>query len=426
MAEAEVSLGPPPAGTLPDGTVLAISSERLLALPDAAARAEVLATLFKLVDAVIAAPTDEKKRRLKKGNETFHKKVGRHEAAVQFLRAVGFVDADDADVEDPDRRKGALLWMPVAYIMRLTDAHHTLVGVAGRASLPAPPLPSAGGGFNPYQSCVTAMDTTKTLKSSEAHKSEADRIREEVRKRQRELQAKVDSVPSIEMRPTAFWASNGRRLDEAVREASAMDEVEHADTDIVKAQVAQIKDAMGSNNSKFENADRKRLAELEKARVYPICVLRISCPDKAVLQGTFRAADTGGHVRSQIEPLLAAHVRAASWFLYSTPPLQKLQAASTLAKAGLAPGANLHLGFDGVKPEGPFLEPGLMAQMGPKPEPPAGVESAGFTGEALGWGRGASLAAAEARREGGQAPSSASGPAPMEGVEAASSGPREP
>merc|ERR1719282_1731151 len=120
---AEVSLDPPIG--LPDAALLLTSAQRLAGIPEATERQEAISTLFKLVDGVLGAPEEPKKRRVKKANETFHRKVGRFAAGVDFLRACGFVESDDPDVEG-DAGRGALLSMPVAYMMRLTDAHHTL------------------------------------------------------------------------------------------------------------------------------------------------------------------------------------------------------------------------------------------------------------------------------------------------------------
>merc|ERR1712187_886085 len=146
---------------------------------------------------------------------------------------------------------------------------------------------------------------------------------------------------------------------------------------------------------KFANADKKRLADLQRKKVYEFCVLRIICPDKSVLQVHFRAADKGQDILNKLQPLFSPTVQASSWYIYQSPPLKKLAPGETLAKAGLTPGANMYLGFDGEKPGPPFLEPGLVAQLGPAPEVPGrGVAGHSFSGEAMGWGAGQRLGSA--------------------------------
>merc|ERR1719471_2342407 len=192
---------------LPDSTLLLTSAQRLVAIPE-----EAVQTLFKLVHGVLSAPADARKRKVKKSNETFHRKVGRYAAGVDFLRGCGFLEVDALEIPG-EESQGPMLSMPVAYLARLTDAHHTLARVATEAGLAAPPLP--GGGFNPYQSNVRAMDSTNTAKAPQAWKNESDRIREEVKKRQLELKEKVEVAPPVDLQPTAFWLSAGRRLEDA-------------------------------------------------------------------------------------------------------------------------------------------------------------------------------------------------------------------
>ena len=53
-------------------------------------------------------------------------------------------------------------------------------------------------------------------------------------------------------------------------------------------------------------------------------MLRIVCPDKSVLQVHFRAAAKGSEVLQGIEPLLSEAVRASSWYVYRSPPMERL------------------------------------------------------------------------------------------------------
>ncbi|CAJ1402994.1 unnamed protein product, partial [Effrenium voratum] len=277
MAEAEIS-NDVPAG-LPDATRLGAAAQQMLALPEAE-REEAFSTVFKLVHNILGDLENLKKRRVKKANETFHRKVGRHGCALDFLRAVGFQDADDEEAADG---KGALLHMPVAYTLRLTDAHHILAQAAKEASLPVPAMP--GSSFNPCASMVQAVDTTRSAKAPDAWKSQADTLRDEVRKRERELREEVESAPAVALHPAAFWLSAGRRLEEVIREAEAAAEAEEkaADNHLLKEQVASAKMAI-SGGGTFESADKKRLQQLQRAKAYKSCVLRIVCPDKSVLQ----------------------------------------------------------------------------------------------------------------------------------------------
>lgn len=355
---------------LPDASLLLSAAEHLVALRNVDEREEAVQTCFKLVDAVLVAPADAKKRRLRKANETFYRKVGRHEAALNFLRCVGFQDSDDPDVPGKDG-KGALLLMPVAYISRLTDAHHALAQASRVAGLSAPPLPA--GSFNPYQATSQRVDCAApgVTTATEAWRNQADRLQEEVKRREHELKERLEKVAPVPLRPTAFWLSAGRRLEDVVRETAELPSEDVADAALLQSALISAKAASSNGNGNFESAAKNRLAQLSRTRIHEICVLRVICPDKSVLQVRFRAIDTGEHVLAELGPLLASHVRSAGWYLYQSPPLRRLQPKETLAAAGLAPGASLRLGFESgadARPSPPYLAPNVLAQLGPRPQ----------------------------------------------------------
>jgi len=386
---------------LPDVATLLSSAQRLVNIPDTEARDMAVQTVFKLIHGVLASPEDMKKRRVKKSNEVFHRKIGRFVAGLEFLHGCGFIDVEDPSAVG-EESQGPLLDMPVAYISRLTDAHHTLARLATEAGMAVPPLPNSGG-FNPFQSKVQNMDSTRSAKASQAWKTQADQTREEVKKRQREINEKVDGAPPVPLQPSAFWLSAGRRLEEVVREASRATEDQSSDSALLQNHVASARREI-AGREQFQSADKRRLAELQGKRVHEFCILRVICPDKSVLQAHFRAADSGEHVMSQIMPLLAPEVQSAGWYLYQSPPLKRLELRKTMAGAGFTPGANVYLGFEGTKPGPPYLETGLVAQMGPAPALERGVNApAGpsFSGEAMGWGTGQRLGAGPPTAAGG-------------------------
>lgn len=85
---------------------------------------------------------------------------------------------------------------------------------------------------------------------------------------------------------------------------------------------------------------------------------------------------------TQLGPLTAPYVCESSWYIHTTPPLKRLGQSETLIEGDLPPGASMYLGFDGEKPEAPFLESSLMSQLGDASEQevaaPASVDSAGY------------------------------------------------
>jgi len=371
--EAEVSYGTPEG--LPDAGLLMTTCQRLLAIPDAKEREDVFLTLFKLIDGVLAAPDDVKRRRVKKTNDTFHRKLGRFAAGLDFLRAAGFVDSNDPDARG-DAAKNAFLSLRVAHLLRLTDAHHTLARAAQQVGISAPPMPGSSG-FNPYVSNRQAADPANTIKAGASWTGDAQRTREEVLRRKREMTETVADAPPIDLQPSAFWLSAGKRLEEVIRATAPVDEERAADSALLQLQLASVKAAVNGGNAKFESADKKQLAELSHRRVHAFCILRVICPDKSVLQAHFRSGDRGEHVVALLAPLLAPSVRELGWYIYQSPPMHKLAPEQTLAAAGLTPGANMYLGFEGgARPPPPYLEQSLVSQLGPPPEEAAAAAAA--------------------------------------------------
>lgn len=412
MAEAEVSNDVP--SGLPDATRLGAAAQRMLQIEDASAREEAISTVFKLLHNILGDLENPKKRKVKKVNATFQRKVGRHGCAVDFLRASGFLEADDAEAEAEEDRKGGLLYMPVAYILRLTDAHHVLAGVAKEAGVSVPAMP--GGSFNPCSSMVQSVDTTRSAKAPEAWKTQAESLRDEVKKRERELREEVEQAPEVPLRPAAFWLSAGRRLEEVIREAEQDSEERVSDNHLLKEQVASAKQALSGNHT-FESADKKRLAQLQRAKAHQSCVLRIICPDKSVLQVHFRSAEKGEKVLEAIKPLFSDAVQASRWYVYRSPPMERMNPKASLSASGLAPGAVMYLGFDGEKCGPPFLQADLVDQLGPCREESGVTAPSSFTGEAMGWGAGHRLGTTSTAAAAAAAESTPSAPAKAQKIE---------
>lgn len=378
---------------LPDVMVMQSAAKRLGNIPDAGERCAALQTLFRLVDGVLEAPQNAKRRRLKKTNPAFHQKVGRFSAAMEFLRGAGFVDTDDQDTPGEEGRD-ALLTMPVAYIARLNDAHQTLAAVAGGVGVMSPEIPKTQGIFNPFQ--VNAQGTDGSRKQAPGGKNfvrEAEQVRQEVRKRERELAEAVEHAPEVSLSPSAFWLSAGRRLEDVVRETSLADGASSraADDELLREQLSSVRAALAGTTAGFQSADKKRLVELGKTLAHTSCTLRVICPDKAVLQVRFQAKATCKYVMEQLAPLLSPDVCASAWYLYQSPPLRRLGPGESLMSAGLTPGANVYLGFDAVKPPPPYLSAELMNEMGPPRVAEVASPAAKFAGEAPGLGAGQGL-----------------------------------
>eukprot|EP00435_Cladocopium_sp_Y103_P075969 s50_g71.t1 len=255
-----------------------------------------------------------------------------------------------------------------------------------------------------------------SAKAPEAWKTQAESLRDEVKKRERELREEVEQAPEVPLRPAAFWLSAGRRLEEVIREAEQDSEERVSDNHLLKEQVASAKQALSGNHT-FESADKKRLAQLQRAKAHQSCVLRIICPDKSVLQVHFRSAEKGEKVLEAIKPLFSDAVQASRWYVYRSPPMERMNPKASLSASGLAPGAVMYLGFDGEKCGPPFLQADLVDQLGPCREEIGVTAPSSFTGEAMGWGAGHRLGTTSTAAAAAAAESTPSAPAKAQKIE---------
>jgi len=251
--------------------------------------------------------------------------------------------------------------MQVAYIVRLTDAHHALADASHRCGYAAPVIPA--GNFNPYQENRLAGRAA----TEQEWRGEAEQLRDEVKKREQELKDKLHLAAPVDLQPKVFWLSSGRRLEDVVKETASLPEED------LTEDVALLQSTLGSLSGHstglhgFRNADKTRLVELSRVEVHERCVLRVICPDKSVLQANFLASDQIERVVERLGPLFSKSVQDSRWYLYQSPPLRRFQLRETLSAAGLTPGANVYLGFSGERPSTPYLADKLVLQLGPLP-----------------------------------------------------------
>ena len=134
--------------------------------------------------------------------------------------------------------------------------------------------------------------------------------------------------------------------------------------------LSQMKNAIGEGG-KFKSRAKEELQTVSKKSVPKICILRVNFPNKQVLQVQFHPTETLQQVRDKIAPCLAPAYQGLNWYLYITPPLQRLtNFKSTLYKEGLCPGSSVYFGVEGVATaelSPPYMHPQLLANLPAEP-----------------------------------------------------------
>ncbi|CEL99305.1 unnamed protein product [Vitrella brassicaformis CCMP3155] len=327
----------------------------------------VLITLGRLLNGVLASPTNESKRKIRKENENFQAKVGQFAAGVAFLQSVGFQDV------------GEHLILPVAYLSRLTDAHGALTELGREAGVTVPPIPNPTPAdkhimFNPYQSSITSTTAEFSRvqgKLAEKRFHEVDQIRAELKQKKEDIRRGGEG-DTVELRPVAFHLSRMGRLEDAlsaVQQEREQEETNPGEAGVAQSDIAKIKESMG-DGPQFKSRAKQELAKLSKQKVHRQCILRVLFPDKLVLQLHFRPVDTIAHVQQQIKQLLREECRDLPWYIYETPPMRKFTARRTLHDEGLVPGAMVHFAFVGAAngsaaniPQPPYLQASLLTHL---------------------------------------------------------------
>ena len=117
--------------------------EKLLSLlvqsTDLVSATTALDTLERIIGNLLLTPHEEKFKSVFPSNKAFFSRVGRHLAALDFLREVGFVDVPSTDSLVYKRNDPGLLWMAKSCVRAKLDALAAIIQSEEEpASLPAP------------------------------------------------------------------------------------------------------------------------------------------------------------------------------------------------------------------------------------------------------------------------------------------------
>ncbi|CAD7930961.1 unnamed protein product [Amoebophrya sp. A25] len=305
-----------------------------------------VATVFKLLHAVLKNPEDDAKRSINLANENFHQRVGRFAPAIEFLQTSGFQKLQTENK----------LVMRKAYISRLTDAHNFLAQAVQQSNISVSIIPALPMKFNPFQSSFSSIAASQTGrpvgKMAEKRSQEAAQLAEELAQKRQQLeamerpdQAMDDNVASFLLGPPKLcWTQDLGSLKDAIK-ASAEEFMEDGETDdaIIRDLVRGMQ---GTGAGNFKAREKSELADFQRRKVYQVVLIRILFPNKMIFEVKCRPNETVKALYRKVETILRLKADT-DFYLYDTPPIRKFSPSSrkTLTQEGLAPGSNLHLGL---------------------------------------------------------------------------------
>jgi len=332
-----IDLAPPPNDTLPQ------SMDELAAIvatsvpPESMEKA--ILTLVKLTDSILANPEEEKTRRIRQANPSFHERCGQYRSCIKFLLALGFEE------------QGEFLVMQNAFLSRLTDGRKGLEHVAKEARISLPPMP---GRFNPYVASHTAM-SVQPATMNDKRLAEMEEVKLKLERKRRELANQGDKTNTLAP-PRVFWQASQVRLEDAVKRLEqqiAAEADEEGDNLLLQD---TLRCMQSSNANKFHSREKSELQQLTKTKVYEVAILRVIMPNQIVLELNFKPKTKWQEVYEVVEQCLSDDARFVEWFLYATPPIQKFSRNNeTLLSTKLVPGAVVFLGVDNRERDIPRL-----------------------------------------------------------------------
>eukprot|EP01068_Selenidium_serpulae_P008297 Selendium_serpulae@DN4949_c1_g1_i1.p1 len=297
---------------------------------DPAALPPLLRTLTGLVGGILDAPTDARKRRIRKANARFHDAVFRHPHAAHVVKSLGFVDS----------ACGEFVEMPVAFVPLLKAAHAAIASEGGdppqSSSAKSASQKSETKKFDPFSAHLISTNGQQSKlhadSTAQADRAASSSVRQQVAelKHQREF-GSVDQVP---LRPRIVTKS---------MEAAAMQESDAEPPDLItEGHIESVKNLMAA--PKFKSRMAAELHTLKQTSVLTDdWVIRVKFPgeDAPLLELHFTPRTKISHVKQQVARFLLAE-HQTDFQLFVAPPYRVLEAANTLFQSKLSPLAQVH------------------------------------------------------------------------------------
>ncbi|TDH70640.1 hypothetical protein CCR75_001232 [Bremia lactucae] len=95
----------------------------------------------------------------------------------------------------------------------------------------------------------------------------------------------------------------------------------------------------------FRTQAMRELDKLKRKKVFRTALIRVQFPDQAVLQATFHANETIQDVMDHVTDCMSNQFKTSKFYLYLSPPAQKLNATKTLTELNMVPAALTYLSW---------------------------------------------------------------------------------
>lgn len=352
---------------------------------------ETVNIMLRIIQPLIATPSDVTKHRLRLTNTRLANTIGREPAACDYLIACGF------ERELIENEPHLVLPAGSLDVDRCGEAYE---------ALEQSKLNKLRSPFDPYKSSIAATNVTARSKAYLPSQSSQDSqkggnnearadsmydpqalqnlIQQEIERHEKPVNAPVrlmkrvfrptDPLPTLRFHPTPAEdnvkggndndttnANNPLIVDEALGGVSAQSDggngAPQGTGGGLKLNFSEIRDHF-TNGIPFKSAKRAQLELLKRTPCFPCTVLRVEGPDRYIVELSFRNDTSIREVcRVILDSVLSPQARSfldasgSKIYLYESPPFKRLPANENLFRLGLTPFGRLRLGVHTTRPD---------------------------------------------------------------------------
>ncbi|CAH0477753.1 unnamed protein product [Peronospora belbahrii] len=266
-----------------------------------------IVTLLKIVTNILSDPENEKLRTIRLSNATFHRLVGQVKGGIDVLEEglrLLSIEADDLNISPEER--------PLLQEKQVDPS------------------------FDVFKSQITRMQMQPRGSSMTEVLVDA-------------LKLKQEQLVGCEKPPR-----NTTVILEVKQESDRTDlarEIgERSDAQLLMSSLKARQDKMEKAKT-FRTRAMRELDELKRKRVFQMVLIRVQFPDRAMMQASFHPNETIQDVMNHVTECLDDQYKVSKFYLYVTPPTQKLAATKTLVELNLLPAALTYLSWLEVPPQ---------------------------------------------------------------------------
>jgi hypothetical protein len=311
--------------------------------------------LLKYLSNIVASPHEPKFRTIKKSNARFHATLGRHAAARQLLRLVGFVDAGVSSPAELEGAEPAFCLPETAEVQPLAFVAHALRAVASpTVAQPAvgvveppqppqppqpqqqPPPPASSQPTQPPRRPPQPQQQPRTITEAQVAKLRAQKLT---------ARSELSMARGLKvLRPGEGLAAAPPPID------VTDDFYELTEDDLRGISLVGGGAAKSSAAPTMQTAAMRELAKLQSIKEYSHALVRVRLPGGLLLEAAFHPLEPVGHVLDLVRSCLQPPLASLPAYLFTTPPRTRLRSDSSLTEAGLVPAATAVLAFDAPLP----------------------------------------------------------------------------